>query len=55
MVVFLFPSEPFSPRRVGPAFAREMAAVEGLGFSVGLVDAVTDDDPGDRPIEPDSQ
>jgi ATP-grasp domain, R2K clade family 3 len=38
MVSFLFPSEPFSPRRVDSSFAREAAAVENLGCDIYLVD-----------------
>jgi hypothetical protein len=38
MATFLFPSEPFSPRRVDPDFARELAAVEDVGSAVGLVE-----------------
>jgi hypothetical protein len=38
MATVLFPSEPFSPRRVDPDFVREKEAVERLGWPVGLID-----------------
>jgi ATP-grasp domain, R2K clade family 3 len=52
VAAFLFPSEPFSPRRVDPDFAREMAAVEGLGWPAGLVDleALQDEQDADRAV-----